>query len=175
MFQACFSSIPQGDHLGVEFATCAHRGLLGSYGLLPDDEELRADAAWKGHRVMQGLVIDDFYVVSVEDEKLDERPAYPREGHLSEAVQRLSRASKAYANEGIQGSADKDIINESKAKVTGGELDTSEGVRRLGSCFARQPSPEETCFVNDNIGAGSAWCHNRCSCMHVSLEDGPTA
>ena len=139
LVQACFSSIPQGDHLGVEFATCAHRGLLGSYGLLPDDEELRADAAWKGHRVMQGLVIDDFYVVSVEDEKLDERPAYPREGHLSEAVQRLSRASKAYANEGIQGSADKDIINESKAKVTGGELDTSEGVRRLGLALLGSP------------------------------------
>ena len=33
-FQACFSSVLQGDHLGVEFATSAHLSLLQGAGLL---------------------------------------------------------------------------------------------------------------------------------------------
>ena len=33
VFQICFNSIPQGDHLGVEFATDAHRSLLVGFWL----------------------------------------------------------------------------------------------------------------------------------------------
>lgn len=39
---------------------------MKSVGLLEDHEELRADRYFKGERSASGLVIDDFYTVSVE-------------------------------------------------------------------------------------------------------------
>eukprot|EP00435_Cladocopium_sp_Y103_P040350 s366_g11.t1 len=128
--QACFASIPQGDHLGVEFATCAHREFLSRHGLLVAEEELRADNVWRGQKVVQGLVIDDFYAVSVEDVALDQEPK-PSDIPTSSASARMAIASQVYDQYGILGSADKDIKNEQKAKVTGGELDTTDEVRRL--------------------------------------------
>ena len=47
-FQGCFASIPQGDHLGVEFAVDAHRNLLKHYGFLKDGNELRSDRIFRG-------------------------------------------------------------------------------------------------------------------------------
>ena len=63
---ACFNSVIQGDHLGVEIATQAHRGLLVDNGLLGSEEEIRSTSAFQGTDVIQGLVIDDFFVASIE-------------------------------------------------------------------------------------------------------------
>ena len=67
LLQPCFCSLPQGDHLGVEFATDAHRNLLSSRGLLSAHEELRSDSTFRGTSALQGLVIDDFFSVAVQD------------------------------------------------------------------------------------------------------------
>ena len=64
---ACFNSVGQGDHLGVEFATGAHRRLLQSSGLLTRTSELNGNRPFRGHRLLDGLVIDDYFVVSVEE------------------------------------------------------------------------------------------------------------
>ncbi|CAK9106382.1 Methyltransferase-like protein 5 [Durusdinium trenchii] len=76
--QACFASVPQGDHLGVEVATEGHRNFLRTWGLLGRDEELRAGNPFRGHDLATGLVIDDFYAISIEEADL---PAHiPGEG-----------------------------------------------------------------------------------------------
>ena len=61
-----FSSILQGDHCGVDIATCAHTALLRSSGLLPYRSQLVANRPLRDSRRCQGLVIDDFFSVSVE-------------------------------------------------------------------------------------------------------------
>ena len=131
LIQACFGSIPQGDHLGVEYATASHRGLLQNRGLLCPAEELRADSVWRGREVVQGLVVDDFYAISVENAPLRDK-ASPSPSSPSAASRRMAKALRAYEEENILGSADKDVVDEAKAKVTGGELDTSLSIRRLG-------------------------------------------
>ena len=60
LVHATFSAIPQGDHLGVEFATQSHRSLLQHHGLLGSDSELTSALPWRGGSSLQGLVIDDF-------------------------------------------------------------------------------------------------------------------
>jgi len=144
LFQGCFASVPQGDHLGVEFAVDAHRNLLRSHGLLHDREELRADRLFKGRHLASGLVIDDFYAVSVQH--VSTRP------EASLASQRFQVAMKAYNDQKLLGSAKKDVVGADKAKITGAELDTSEAVRKLGMATLASPMTK------------------RLSLAHVSLE-----
>ena len=54
---ACFSSVAQGDHLGVEIATQSHRNMLKSRGLLVEEEELTSNFPFGGSRCLQGLII----------------------------------------------------------------------------------------------------------------------
>ena len=62
----CFGAIAQGDQLGVEFATEAHRNLLKQDGLSRYDQELVvSNAIWRGATSLQGLVIDDFFSIEV--------------------------------------------------------------------------------------------------------------
>ena len=58
---ACFSSVAQGDHLGVEIATQSHWNMLKSRGLLVEEEELTSNFPFGGSRCLQGLIIDDFW------------------------------------------------------------------------------------------------------------------
>ena len=62
-----FGSLFQGDHLGVEIASEAHAGLLMSHGLLPGPSRLVANLALVEDEVVQGLYIDDFFIISKED------------------------------------------------------------------------------------------------------------
>lgn len=48
---------------------------MKSHGLLGDDHELRADLPFRGERVLEGLVIDDYYAISIEEEPL--QPGLP--------------------------------------------------------------------------------------------------
>lgn len=111
LLRACFSSIPQGDHLGVEFATCAHRGLLHHHGLLPAEEELRADGVWRGSQVAQGFVIDDLCVISVENEP-SVLPENSVTCPMSQSLKHMQVASKAYEAEGILGSAGRGVVDD---------------------------------------------------------------
>ena len=130
---ACFSSIPQGDHLGVEFATEAHRNLLIANGLLPKKEEVRANCPFEGTKSAQGLVIDDYYAISVEAR----RPSVPICSSSSKAFR---KAKGIYRSEGLLGSDDKDVVDQDKAKVTGAEIDSSDYVAGLGIASLGSPA-----------------------------------
>ena len=103
--QACFAAIPQADHLGVEFATEA--------------QELRADRLFRGTKNLQGVVIDDFFAVSVQ-------PA-SNGAPMSKAAQSSKIAKKTYVQQGLLGSDD--VVAAEKAKVIGGELDAPSETR----------------------------------------------
>ena len=139
--QACFASVPQGDHLGVEVATEGHRNFLRTWGLLGRDEELRAGNPFRGHDLATGLVIDDFYAISIEEADL---PAHiPGEGLSKDrplAVAQLLCAQRAYDAEGLLGSPQKDVRDAMKAKVSGAEFDSSPSTRKLGLTTVAAPA-----------------------------------
>ena len=121
LVHACFNTVAQGDHLGVEFATDSHRNLLKSRGLLVPSEELVSNFPFAGSTVLQGLVIDDFFC-------------------LSKAKARFDLASNTYAAEGLKGSPHKDVIEETKAKIAGAELDSSLATRLCGLVTLGSPA-----------------------------------
>ena len=113
---ACFGALFQGDHLGVEFACDAHSNFLVHHGLLKDASRLRSSACLVSDEEVQGLVIDDFFVLSKEAARQDEN----YEGSAS--VRSLKKAKQAYQKAGILGSDDKDIWGQSTFKVCGAEV-----------------------------------------------------
>ena len=124
LVHACFNTVAQGDHLGVEIATDSHRNLLKSKGLLVAEEELVSSAPFGGLSSLQGLVIDDYFSVSVE--ALDFKPG------TSVSFRNFSVASKIYDDAGLVGSPAKDVKEEQKAKVAGAEIDSSSTARGHG-------------------------------------------
>eukprot|EP00435_Cladocopium_sp_Y103_P065330 s276_g27.t1 len=161
-FQGCFASIPQGDHLGVEFAVDAHRNLLRESSLLQDDVELRADRIYRGAKLASGLVIDDFYAVAVHG--VDQ----PHE--MSEAYQHFKIASQTYEEQGILGSSEKDVIGAEKAKITGAELDVSYDLRKLGMATLASPAAKRLslAFVSLEL-ARMRWTTDQ---LHLCLVGG---
>lgn len=139
LVQACFASIPQGDHLGVELATDSHRCFLKSHGLLGDLQELRADEPFGGEDVVEGLLMTITRSLLRSSVKRGLPPGATVAGSSSEACKLMSRAASAYAEAGILGSADKDVWDADRAKVTGGELDSSLATRRLGLALLSAP------------------------------------
>ena len=115
---ACFSALFQGDHLGVEFATDSHSNLLSEAGLLSSPSRLRSDIPIADDLVADGLVIDDYFVLSREG-------LHSIGGGSSSSVLALSIAKDTYAREGIIGSTEKDIVGALRYKVCGAEIDSS--------------------------------------------------
>eukprot|EP00435_Cladocopium_sp_Y103_P017354 s93_g4.t1 len=140
--QACFASLPRGDHLGVEFATDSHRNLLKQHGLLAETEELRSDRVFRGFKRLQGLVIDDYYSISITTDPL-RFPAAQREELKATgptaSVRCFETAQLAYSQQGLLGSRDKDVVDSCCAKVTGGELDSRLATRELGLTLLSAP------------------------------------
>ena len=125
-----FGSVLQGDHLGVEVATAAHSSLLQSYGLLGKDVSLQANRCLRSPHQCHGLVIDDFFCVSIEDKSV------AREDSLSAKAYRA--AQKAYSDNNLLGSPQKDLEAVSCGKtigatINGGELATRRNLVTLGA------------------------------------------
>ena len=165
----CFNSIGQGDHLGVEFATASHRRMLQEVGLLRDDTELRGDRVFTGHRLLEGLVIDDFYAISVEEDSpggllkspcLQTTPA-------SCATACMQKAAKAYEDHKLLGSPHKDVWDESKAKVTGAEIDSSVEARSRGLVTVGAPAQKRLAmaFVSLELAGLPATSDALLSCL----------
>jgi len=78
---------------------------------LPAEEELRADGVWRGSQVVQGFVIDDLCVISVENE-----PSVLPENSVTcpmcQSLKHMQVASKAYEAEGILGSAGRGVVDD---------------------------------------------------------------
>ena len=123
---ACFNSVIQGDHLGVEIATQAHRGLLVSEGLLDASEEITSSKIFSGRETVQGLVIDDYFAVSIEPAAVDPRSKHPK----TRAKARFDLAQSAYQKAELAGSAEKDVIDADHTRVIGAELDSSPETRK---------------------------------------------
>ena len=130
-YLVCFAAVAQGDQLGVEFGTAAHGCLLESGGLLDPSTRLCSNKPFKGTSEAQGLVIDDFFSVSVHD---DADPSAP--GCLGH----LASAKAIYASEGLAGSDDKDVLGSTFAKIAGGELNSSPGARAQGLITIAAPA-----------------------------------
>ena len=127
---AAFGSVLQGDHLGVEVATAAHSSLLQSSGLLGEDVALRADRCLRSESQCQGLVIDDFFCVSIEDK------GTPCEQSIASKAYKTAQA--AYSRVSLLGSPQKDLDGVQCGKTIGatfnsGPAATSRGLVTLGS------------------------------------------
>ena len=136
LVHATFAAVPQGDHLGVEFATQSHRTLLQGDGLLDPWSELTCAAPWRGSTVLQGLVIDDFFVLSIElacvSSKAKRRGLlvpFPEPEKRCDGFPTSQRlvdvATATYSRVGLLGSPEKDILGERVAKIAGAEIDSS--------------------------------------------------
>ena len=124
-----FGAIFQGDHAGVEIATDAHIGLLQRRGLLVGDSRLEADRVFRGQRLAQGLVIDDYFAVGVVKNDSTE----------NDALRCFHEAQSAYEREGLKGSPHKDVVDQTSGKVIGAVLNGSSVAERMGVCTLSAP------------------------------------
>ena len=118
---AAFGSILQGDHTGVEVATSAHSALLQSKGLLDNRSTLQANRCLRDEFHCQGLVIDDYFSLSVE-------PACAAK-ESSVSSQDFRRSQVAYKEHDILGSPQKDIEGEESGRVIGAFVNSTKDAR----------------------------------------------
>ena len=109
-----FSSLFQGDHLGVEFALCAHQDLLQSNGLLVEDEQIRGKHVFPAGPHYSGLIIDDYFFIGREPLRMP--PLH------SAAARALACAREVYDSQGLLGSVEKDVEASTNFKAAGAEV-----------------------------------------------------
>ncbi len=111
---------------------------------------------------MQGLVIDDFFAISVE--KADA----PAEHSVSSQLH--SKAQRAYDPEAILGSPAKDALAEDYAKVIGAEVDSRPTTRRRG--MVKIGAPAQKRYGLSWISLNLAQLHHTSDALHLSLIGG---
>ncbi len=129
-----FGSIFQGDHAGVEICTEAHASLLQGYGLLDGEHRLVASRPLLSSVLLDGLVIDDYFALSVE---LKSCP-----NDLSLAMKRYSAAQRAYGDHNLLGSPTKDVLGENEGKAIGAYVNSSSRATSRGLVTLSSP-PEK--------------------------------
>ena len=139
----CFKAIGQGDHLGVEFATSAHGGLLSAGGSLQDGSRLLARSALRDDLCVEGLVIDDYFSLSRERRLSFDFGKEGTEFAASRSYDCFKKAKEIYRSSGILGSDDKDQINSLLFKAAGAEVDSrlrtvDDGVVAVSSPAAKR-------------------------------------
>ena len=126
---ACFRALLQGDHLGVEFACDSHGRMLEEYGCRDPLSMLQPDEAVIHNDPATGLVIDDFFIVSVEDRISASGDRLLDQGRSSQI---LDAAKEAYVKEGVSGSDDKEVRDALVFKVVGAEINSSTALVNRG-------------------------------------------
>ena len=129
-----FGSIFQGDHAGVEICTEAHASLLESYGLLSSEHRLVASRPLASSDLLDGLVIDDYFSLSVEPKTC------PNE--QSRAMQRYQAAQRAYVDHKLLGSPAKDVLGENEGRAIGAYFNSSSRATSRGLVTLSSP-PEK--------------------------------
>lgn len=127
-----FNSVLQGDHCGVDLATEAHTNLLQSQGLLAPDVQLTADKPWRHPSHVEGLVIDDFFSISVEENGQEK-------GH-AKSEKAYACAQQAYKRAGLLGSPEKDKCGADEGKAIGAYLNSSHRALSRGICTIGAPA-----------------------------------
>ena len=126
---ASFASLLQGDHLGVEFACCAHGALLEEAGCHPAENRLCNLQPILHNKPVTGLVIDDFFALSAESIRHAAEDTY---AGPSASFDFLQVAKAAYDKEGVIGSDDKEVSNALLFKVIGAEVNSLPAIAREG-------------------------------------------
>lgn len=126
-----FRSLFQGDHLGVEFALCAHQNLLEDGGLLLEGQQIRGHHGFPKGPIYSGLVIDDFFLVSRECRSC---PCLH-----SAAARALACAREVYRREGLLGSEEKDVEGQRRFKAVGAEVISDEKAVDAGCVTVAAP------------------------------------
>ena len=127
-----FRSVLQGDHTGVEVATESHSGLLEDFGLLGSDVRLVANKPLRSSSHCQGLVIDDFFALSVED------GSCPREA--SQAHADFEKSQSAYRASSLLGSPTKDVDAARSGKLIGAFVNAEPATLARGLCTIGAPA-----------------------------------
>ena len=132
---ATFGALFQGDHIGVEVATDAHARLLQGKGLLRAGTRLSSSSFVFDDECVDGLIIDDYCVVSKED--------VGTKKEVSRSVRSLEVAQRCYDEEGLMGSRHKDVVGENLFKFAGAEVVSTQqsvarGVVALGAPFSKR-------------------------------------
>ena len=144
---ACFSAVFQGDHLGVEVATCSRANFCRDSGLLGMSSEVKATSLFPDGRLLEGLVIDDHFAISIE--QADAAPA------ASESVKCLEKATSSYQASDLRGSHEKEVIGADIGKVAGAELHSSAYTRRLGLALAAAPRAKRLSLASISLALAS--------------------
>ena len=163
-FLVSFKSVFQGDHTGVDVATCAHKKVLQMHGLLGDGETLTARRALRSKNSAQGLCIDDYFAVCAQ-----EKTCAVGNGR---AASLLQKANLVYEKEGMEGSPEKDVLS-SVGKAVGAVINSGPGATRRGLATLASPAQKRM---------GLAWISMQLcqlgwtsDCLHLCLMGGWTS
>ena len=126
-----FSSLFQGDHLGVEFALASHERLLAESGLLRPEWRVQGHHPVPDSGRWEALVIDDYFCIGVEPNSCPKVDSF--------AFQALVQAREAYEKHSLEGSVEKDIVAERRFKAAGAEIDSTQQAVDLGLVTASSP------------------------------------
>ena len=157
-----FCSLLQGDHCGVDIATCAHTALLRSAGLLSQESQLVSNRPLRDRNRCQGLVIDDYFSVSIE-------PDGTLPGH-SQAYKDYLVSQQVYLRHGLLGSPQKDILGLSSGKIIGAWVNADESTRKRGLATVSAP-PQKRLGLSHVSLAVSSLTHTSDS-LHLCLVGG---
>ena len=127
----CFSSLFQGDHLGVEYALQAHEACLQYGGSLIDRNRVKGHSVFPLTDVWEGLIIDDYFVISAED--FNTSPTDTR------AFEYLEVARETYDKQNLMGSQEKDIVAQNTFKAAGAEIISSDFAVKRGLTLVGAP------------------------------------
>ena len=139
---AGFSSLFQGDHLGVEYALVSHTNLLQEGGLLREESQVLRHRPFPPGACWEIMVIDDYVIVS--------REASSCTKGTSRAEKKLVLAENIYQQAEVLGSDDKTVRGQDCFKAVGAEITSdnralSAGVVGVGAHHSKRVS---TCFLS---------------------------
>lgn len=135
-----FGSLFQGDHLGVEIACDAHQNLLLQHDLLSSKSRLLSNHSIYDDDVVEGLVIDDYFVLA--------KYAVKEPSEKCGGEECLKQAKAIYEKQGIYGSDDKDVWGEKVFKVVGAEVDSRDELVRKGAVLCGAPAEKRMALAS---------------------------
>ena len=151
--QPCFYSLFQGGHVGVEVATSAHEGLLASAGLLDSTSRLTNRKPCPPGPVLQGLVIDDYFVISQEAASLFPLLEASPSKVDTLAKRKLHIALAAYEEFGVAGSSEKDVVNACAFTVAGASVDSTRAAVRTNLVSVGSPAERRCALTLASLAA----------------------
>ena len=116
----CIDTMPMGDHAVVDYAQDGHGNFLREHGLFADEGYLHGQRGIPDEDVLEGLFIDDYFVLDLGREK------------SGKAKKKFAASQKAYAADNLYGSPHKDIYGKSGGALIGCEFIGSEDWARRG-------------------------------------------